>query len=244
MKNTTNKMKNDMVNHNKTKSLALTVAMLGATAAQAAFVTDGTLALSPGPVASSIEGGPFTVTQLSGTPSLGNFVSFCLEYNEDISLFKPGNYDYHVNSGAVAGGVSGVTTIDPNTGLGMDNVSIGTAYLYSEYRKGNIPVTTVAEGDDLQKAIWILEGEIVAPMPASMATKLAAVSAVPADWVLDSNGAYGVVALNLFNGPNSKLVGGYNLNQDMLGIVPEPSTYLAGLGALGMLGMFGWKSRK
>jgi len=26
--------------------------------------------------------------------------------------------------------------------------------------------------------------------------------------------------------------------------VPEPSTYLAGLGALGMLGIFGWKNRK
>ena len=123
----------------------------------------------------------------------------------------------------------------------MDKISIGTAYLYSEYRKGNIPVTTVAEGDDLQKAIWILEGEIVAPMPASMALKLAA---VPGTWTDDAAGAYGVVALNLFNGPNSKLVGGYNLNQDMLGIVPEPSTYLAGLGALGMLGMFGWKNRR
>ncbi len=27
-------------------------------------------------------------------------------------------------------------------------------------------------------------------------------------------------------------------------VVPEPSTYFAGLGALGMLGMFGWKNRK
>ena len=29
-----------------------------------------------------------------------------------------------------------------------------------------------------------------------------------------------------------------------VGAVPEPSTYLAGLGALGMLGMFGWRNRK
>ncbi len=26
--------------------------------------------------------------------------------------------------------------------------------------------------------------------------------------------------------------------------VPEPSTYLAGLSALGMLGLFGWRNRK
>ncbi len=29
-----------------------------------------------------------------------------------------------------------------------------------------------------------------------------------------------------------------------LSLVPEPSTYLAGVGALGMLGMFGWRNRK
>lgn len=27
-------------------------------------------------------------------------------------------------------------------------------------------------------------------------------------------------------------------------VVPEPSTYLAGLGALGMLGLFGWRNRR
>jgi hypothetical protein len=34
------------------------------------------------------------------------------------------------------------------------------------------------------------------------------------------------------------------LDNVSLTAVPEPSTYLAGLSALGMLGLFGWRNRK
>ena len=49
----------------------------------------------------------------------------------------------------------------------------------------------------------------------------------------DSLGAYGVIALNLFDGAYSTQVQNpngqsYNVNQDQLAIVPEPTTMIAG----------------
>jgi hypothetical protein len=42
---------------------------------------------------------------------------------------------------------------------------------------------------------------------------------------INANGAYGVRALNLFNGPKNSEAPNF-LNQDLLAIVPEPSTYV------------------
>jgi hypothetical protein len=162
-----------------------------------------------------------------------------LEVNEDIG-WGTGTYDYQINTGAVNGGGDARST-DPLAGPGfghpMDNISIGTAWLYSQFRAGNLNVNSVEAAGNLQDAFWYLEGETADPHgdgnggDGSAYIALAALntgtSALIAEGTAgsifnDSNGAYGVVALNLYT-PE----GGFA--QDQLGmVVPEPTTMLTG----------------
>ena len=129
--------------------LTLTGALCAMTA-QAAF--DGSVKINSGPYQNG-SGGEFGAVSVSG--SLGNFETFCLEQNEHISF---GNtYDYRINTGAVQGGVGAAAT-DPNTGLTMDNLSVGTAWLYSQFRAGTLAnyfnANRNANAGVLQNAIW------------------------------------------------------------------------------------------
>jgi hypothetical protein len=124
-----------------------------------------------------------------------------------------------------------------------------TAWLYSQFRAGTLTLDTglgsyfdadrLANAGELQNAIWFLEGEggqnngYVALAESALGTDLAGIEA-------DANGAYGVVALNLFSN------GG--LAQDQLAVVPvpEPTTagcFLLGLGALACFQRFTQKRR-
>ena len=85
------------------------------------------------------------------------FETFCLEVNQFISL--PGTYDASISLGARPGGVGGNGTIDL--------ISIGTAYLYSQFAAGSLAGYTYVNGGSrsasavmLQTAIWFLEDEI------------------------------------------------------------------------------------
>ena len=96
----------------------------------------------------SPSGGEFVLTPDTGAP----FNSFCLERNEFISL--GGTYSYTVNNSAVAGGLAGGSP---------DPISIGTAYLYSQFRAGTLTGYTSASSANqtaLQEAFWWLEDEI------------------------------------------------------------------------------------
>ncbi len=200
--------------------------------AQASF--DGTVSIYPSGFAPG-NGGEFSLV----TSTLGNFNTFCLEDSEYIFNPPTGPYNYFQNSGAVKGG-PGVDGVDSHTGLSMDSVSIGTAWLYSQFRAGTIPgylANHLNNAGVLQNAIWMLEGEI--PMAANAYVTLAQ-NNLPAGYasVTDpSLGAYGVIALNLYD----VHIGGYNdtqvqfsdgtlhyINQDLLAIVPEPTTMIAG----------------
>lgn len=213
------------------KRLCLILALGGALAAQNAFASfDGSVQVN-GSVFANGSGGEFQAI----STGLGTFQTFCLE---DVEYFQPGGtYNYQMNSGAVAGG-GGAGAIDPNTGLSMDNVSIGTAWLYSQFRAGTLAnyfgASRQANAGVLQGAIWMLEGE-VAYNAANVYLAIARTALGMNDVQLqaDANGAYGVVALNLYNGPAATQVTApdgkvYYLNQDMLGIVPEPTTMIAG----------------
>jgi hypothetical protein len=198
---------------------------------------DGTVTLNQGAYSYG-NGGEFTAV----TSGLGTFQTFCIEYTEE---FSPGNtYDYKKNTGAVAGGPGAFAT-DPNTGLPMDNISIGTAWLYSQFRAGTLANyftgTRQANAGALQDAIWYLEGETTTlafnGADGTYYYNLAKLNAgsgglSDAQVMADSLGAYGVIALNLFNGPAATQVTKngvtYNLNQDQLAIVPEPTTMIAG----------------
>jgi hypothetical protein len=200
---------------------------------------DGTLIVN-GSGYENGQGGEFRVVS-----PIGTFQTFCIE---DQEWFLPGaTYKYYKNTGAVAGGV-GADTTDLNTGIAMDNISIGTAWLYSQFRAGTLAnyfgVNRQANAGVLQTAIWMLEGEVDynAANP-YLGQARTALGMTDAQLVGDSGGAYNVVALNLFDGPpgssptDKQGTGGvtYHLNQDQLAIVPEPTTMVAGIGALGLV---------
>jgi hypothetical protein len=90
------------------------------------------------------------------------FQTFCLEYNEYISL--GGTYDAEIGTAAIRGGVGiGSGPTSPRS----DPISVGTAYLYRlfatglldsyyEYQNG---AQRAKDAESLQKAFWYLEDE-------------------------------------------------------------------------------------
>ena len=227
------------------KRLMVTLVVTGAVAVpalQAAFT--GTLKLASGPYQVN-PGGEFTVTETG--PLASPFQTFCTERSEYLAFGQ--QYDYRINSGAVQGSglAGGADTFDPNTLLRMDTISIGTAYLYSQFRLGTLAgynVDRAASAAALQNAIWKLEGEAGSldgkiGGPAGLTVSQILYYKFGGDLTLWDNNAsfaeYGVVALNLFNGgaESQDVVNEngvhYRVNQDVLGMVPEPSTMIAGV---------------
>lgn len=215
------------------------VAAVGSFAASA-LAYDGRINIGPTPGAAGTSpggGGPFTVTVTQvnsvGMAQLGSpFLAFCLERSENINLNNNQGYYVNISNMAINGG----------GGPNPDPLSLVTAYLYSQYRAGNI-ATTPAGAADLQNAIWWMEQEITDGQRTAGSTILInnALSALNLNAAtygtslgtstatqranlrgLNANGAYGVRALNVYSNP-----GLTSLNQDMLTMVPEPSTYAA-----------------
>ena len=162
-----------------------------------------------------------------GSGSSYYFQTFCIEHGE---YFSPGTtYSASISANAMNG----------NQGPEGDPVSIGTAWLYSQFAAGNLVGLTagnaaspyvytlgagrVASAGALQATIWWLENEptgvsdpgtdnVFRNAVLAQYGTLAAASA-------DAGGAFGVRALNL---------GAAGIVQDQLIIVPEPATVLAG----------------
>jgi len=217
--------------------LRLTTALAGlvlTTSLHASY--DGTLTISGGPNQVDV-GGEFTAAANANPSSagLGTFQTFCIEDSEMIGLGA--SYYYRINSGAIAGGVSGVDAIDAATGMPKDNISIGTAWLYSQFRAGTLAGYAAGlpgNAGVLQDAIWMLEGEYgptatvhtYDPTNPYLVAAKAALGMTDAQLQADSNGAYGVVSLNLYTSldQNGNPTG---LAQDQLAIVPEPTTIIA-----------------
>jgi hypothetical protein len=178
------------------KSLAVLAALaVLVTSAQADQITlsQGSQSVGiGGAFVAGVVNGSISNADYSGAAKIGSssFLTYCIEYNEH---FNPGGtYNYVVNTGAVNGGVSGQTS------LNYDGVSNGTAYLYSQFAQGTLSAagfgynTGAAGYGFLQDAIWNLEGEIATSNALSTWVK-----ANIANWNSDSNGSYGVYALNL-----------------------------------------------
>jgi len=222
------------------KKLCMVLSLAGVMAAPNLFAGfDGTIVLTQNAYSYG-NGGQFTAV----TTGLGTFQTFCIEYNEE---YQPGSqYDYYENSGAVAGGVGAYAT-DPHTGLPMDNISIGTAWLYSQFRAGTLAnyfnANQQLNAGNLQDAIWYLENETSTlafngadgTYYYDLAKQYAgAGNLTDAQVAADSDGAYGVIALNLYStvkvGDNLPVtINGttYYASQDQLAIVPEPTTMIA-----------------
>jgi hypothetical protein len=207
--------------------------LLAAPAAQASIISSGTVVMTDLPP--SWPGGPFQAKVTSGLSVLtaNPFQTFCIEYTETITLSTAITYAADLNTEAV----------DGSGGPNPDPVSRATAWLYSQFRAGTLDDVTAYTYNDtgnvsLQQAIWWLEQETdaytsgthKAPTGSESAWNnylvAAAVTATGAGTAsnartIDANGAYGVYALNLYSPTGAKV-------QDMLAIVPEPTTYLAG----------------
>jgi hypothetical protein len=205
--------------------------------APSAFASmDGTLTLTQGSYSYG-NGGEFT----AATSGLGTFQTFCIEYSEE---FYPGQqYWYVENTGAVYGGLGGQDATDNHFGSrSMDNISIGTAWLYSQFRADlvgshyfgdTLGLSRYDAAGQIQMAIWWFEDEI--PNAASInpynisnnkfyGVLTAQFGSDLTTAKVDSNGAYGVIAMNLYADKN-----GATPAQDQLAIVPEPTPMIAGI---------------
>ncbi len=158
----------------------------------------------------SANGGEFVLSDpLNIAPS---FNTFCLERNEYIN---PGSTYSYLVSDRTDGGMSG-----PN-----DPISIGTAWLYSNFRNGSLTgySSTFAQQTDLQNTIWYLEGEIASLGNTSWFNLAQTALGNQVNLFSDAHGLFGVGVWNLYaaNGGHA---------QSQLGIVPvpEPASWIAG----------------
>lgn len=176
------------------------------------------------------------------------FGTFCLEYSEHINYGV--SYYAVINYGAVSGGQN-VNNMSPSAN-GMDRISKGTAWLYSQYAAGTLAgynYGTTGESLNnrrqssrlLQLAIWYLEGEIALsysernsnPFLSLANTKYGSYLAAAANADIVTYGSvqgveYGVVALNLYTGYDPATGKYSGKAQDQLAIIPEPGTMIAG----------------
>lgn len=216
------------------------------------FAYDGEINIADQPGLGTGSGGAFKATIVSGLTdaktggvpghavNANQFLTFCIERDEYLTL--PGNgYDVNVSNSADRGGL--------NTDSG-DPISAATAWLFSNFTHGTL--TSVpgfaydnAGGDALQSAIWWLEEELTGnPVGSSYEYLLKAATggATEAAYLAAraiNNTDMSVKVLNMFNGPGGD---GAGYNQDVLVVVPEPSTYIAGGLALLPL-LFGLRAR-
>lgn len=172
-----------------------------------------------GTISSGTDGGSWGYN--SGLNGHSYFQTFCVEYNEE---FYPGtSYSVGISSRAMYGG-------QPPNG---DPISIGTAWLYSQFAKGTLSgynytygsATRSPQAGLLQQAIWWLEGENGGVRTGYINTAEDALYGAhgptqDAKITLDApHGAYGVAVMNL---------GAPGAVQDQLVVVPEPTTLIAG----------------
>ena len=188
-------------------------------------------------------------TSATADPTSPYFQTFCIETGE---FFYPGStynvtisYDIYYDGGMFPSG---------------SPITMGTAWLYSQFAAGTLigsgPLsydytygsgrTTMA--GDLQQAIWYLQGEETSLINAGSGADgttfyNAAVSALGGTINNAANGAYGVVALNLW-APNLDGSNGTGAQDQLMVVpeasfvVPEPSTASFGLFFLLILGTY------
>jgi len=210
--------------------------LLVALATSTATADTVTLAYGSGSLHDPLPGSPGTRDRNRGgeflmSGDLGNFGSFCLEYDETIG---EGSYFYSVDTGAIAGGLAGGNP---------DPLSSETAELYRQYLAGDIGPAVGQTFTDfnnaLQDAIWFLEEEL-GEVDFTAATAAAgngnyAFMTATAQSLVDS--VWGTTAsvgkvrvLNLYN-----ITTGAN-RQSILYMVAVP---LPSAGALALAGLFG-----
>ena len=224
---------------------ALAVALLVGTQWAAAEVVTGTIVKFADGVGDS-PGGAFNGSVISGASGTWNnsFQSFCLEYNEHISLgstpFKVGGVTNHtVNAAGAYGTYSGTEVGHTST---QDPISASTAWLFTQFFTTNLSNASIwghasqaAKNTAVQQAIWSMEGESFGSMSSLAVTykNMANAAVVSGAW----SGIGHVRVLNLYSQDSH---GHYTVNaQDqlyMVTTVPEPETYALMLAGLALVG--------
>ncbi len=104
-------------------------------------------------------GGPFFAqTDNAGLGVSGNFITFCVEFNEEFNYGA--TYNFVLNNGAVNGGVSGQDPVGGN----YDPLDNATKWIYGEVVSGGYSgIGAFGSGPNVgarvQEAIWFIEGE-------------------------------------------------------------------------------------
>jgi hypothetical protein len=205
------------------------------------------------------QAGPYVVSGLtvsSGVVPASSFQTFCV--GSQVNYGSPGSYSYQIS-----------TTVQPSGIVGGPGfVTLGTAYLYSQFLAGalgfggntttvnnNVADETVNAG--LQLAIWSLQGQTDAGISFGSLN----VSDIEADALMFendansalgagnveniANGAYGIYALNMYTGSSSDPdYAQPQLVQIPVAPVPEPGTIFAGASLLGPLGLSVFRALK
>lgn len=200
------------------KRLLLTLAICAFVAVPA--IAGPTIKVTDGPYGTT-NGGEFIVEVLTGTvwghDAGSKFVTFCVETSEFLNL---GNtYEVAVNTAAIYN----------NGGSGNSNpLEFASAYLYDKYLKNGWGASSNAIADEVQNALWHLEGQ-----GGSHNAKVNEAEA--AGWT----DLGGVRVMNLFT-PGHLNEYDYRC-QDLLVAIPAPGAIL--LGGIGV-GLVGWLRRR